>query len=220
MTVFSKQRFSRRILLLLALVAAGSTFGAEPGAANTIEITFSDRTIHASGISRGGDAIIFASIIGRHSGLQKLGRYREVVGDSDGDGEVTLTVPDLPVVSLWAVVDFTTGAHAVAAPPGFDPHPMELPAHGWRGGLEHFDLRRDYLEVLVVRPGAGAWMLSAAEGGSNDDDRALNAVLRTRLTRMQRLHGDAAPRPPVVVPRDLLLIVDPHTLDFFVGEAQ
>jgi hypothetical protein len=204
------------VLLLLVLALAGPAFASEP-----IQISFSAQTIKASGITEGGDAILFACTIGRYSGMQKIGRHAEVISDADGDGEVTFTVAGLPLGAVWAVVDFTTGRHAVAAPPGLDLRPMEVPAHGWRAGPGHFDLRRDYLEVLVVRPGAGAWTLSVAEGGSNDDDGALNTVVRTRLERMRRLHGpDAVPRPPIVVPRDLLLIVDPHELDFFVWEAQ
>lgn len=208
------------IFALLTLFMAGWALG-QPKTGDPIRVSFSGDTVHASEVSRGGDVIVFACTIGRYSGMQKLGRHREVVRDADGDGEISLTVDKLSdLASVWAVVDFETGRYALAAPPGLQLRVMEIPEHGWRGGREHFELRRNYLEVLVVRPGVGAWTQSLSEGGSNDDDGQLNAVLRTRLAGMQRLHGDdAAPRPPVIVPRDLLLIIDPHELDYLVAEA-
>jgi hypothetical protein len=209
-------------LFLIALVPLLTTrFVSAESSEAPVQISFGELAVQASGITRGGDAIVFAATIGRYSGMQKLGRHAKVVADDDSDGAITLTVDELPVPSVWAVVDLQSGRYAVAAPAGFALRTMDLPSHGWRGGLQRVDFRRDYLEVLVVRPGAGAWTLRVSEGGANDDDGALNAVLRTRLARMQRLYGeDAAPRPPVVIPKDLLLIIDPHELDYFVVEAQ
>ena len=207
-------------LILLMLLLAGSALG-EPKSVDPIRVSFSGDTVRASEVTRGGNVIVFACTIGRYSGMQKLDRHVQVVRDADSDGEISLTVEKLSdLASVWAIVDFDTGRYALAAPPGLELRTMNIPEHGWRGGREHFDLRRNYLEVLVVRPGVGAWTLSLAEGESSDDDGQLNAVLRTRLSRMQRLHGDdAAPQPPVILPHDLLLIIDPRELDSFVAEA-
>ena len=208
------------ILTLLTLLLTGSALGA-PKAGDPIRVSFDGDTVRAADVSSGGDVIVFACTIGRYSGMRKLGRHVEVVRDADGDGVVSLTIQNLSeVASVWAIVDFDTGRYALAAPGGFAPRAMDIPEHGWRGGSEHFELRRNYLEMLVVRPGVGAWTQSLSEGGSNDDDRQLNTVLRMRLANMQRLHGhDGPPRPPVIVPRDLLLIIDPHELDYFASEA-
>lgn len=209
-----------RPFLTLVAVLAARLVCAQP-TQTAVQISFADLAVHATGITRGGDAVVFAATIGRYSGMQKLGRHARVITDDDSDGAVTLSVDELPAASVWAVVDLQSGAYSVAAPPGFSLRTMDIPVHGWRGGLEHIDIRRDYLEVLVVRPGRGAWTLRAAEGGSNDDDGSVNAVLRTRLSRMQRIYGpDAVARPPVITPRDLLLIIDPHELDYFVAEAR
>lgn len=209
------------ILTLLTLLLTASAPGA-PKTGEPIRVSFDGTTVRAADVSRGGDVIVFACTQGRYSGMRKLGRHLEVVRDTDGDGQVSLTVENLSAMaSVWAIVDFDTGRYAFATPGGLAPRAMNVPEHGWRGGGEHFDLRRNYLEVLVVRPGAGAWTQSLAEGESSDGDGQLNTVLRTKLARMQRLHGaDAAPAPPVIVPRDLLLIIDPHELDYFVSEAR
>ena len=210
----------RLALLFLLLSTTSLAFGAEK-ADGSIQISFTESAMRASGVSQGGDAIVFACTIGRYSGFQKLGRHAEVIHDADRDGAIELTIAKPTISSLWVVVDFTTGAYAVAAPPGLEVRSMNVPEHGWKKGREHFDLRRDYLEVLVVRPGEGAWTLSASEGGANDDDGNLNSVLRARLASMQRLHGaDTAPRPPVIVPKDLLVVIDPHYLDYFASEPQ
>lgn len=198
-------------------MAASFAFAEEPA----VRISFSAETVRVEGVTSGGDVVIFAATLSQSGGMQTIGRRAEVIADSDGDGAVALTVSAIPTASVWAAVDFTTGRHSIAAPQGFPLRRMDIPEHGWRRGLEHFELRRGYLEVLVVRPGAGAWTLRAAEGGSNDDDGALNATLRTRLSKMHRLHGpDTTPRPPVIVPKDFLLVIDPHELDFFTSEAQ
>jgi hypothetical protein len=176
-------------------------------AADRVQISFGDLAVHATGITKGGAAVVFAATIGRYSGMQKLGRHAKIVADDDADGSIALTVDELPVTSVWAVVDLRSGGYAVAAPAGFALRRMNLPTHGWRGGLQHVDFRGDYLEVLVVRPGVGVWTLRASEGGTNDGDGALNTVLRTRLAQMQHLYGaDPKPRPPVIIPRDVLLM--------------
>lgn len=212
---------SRLILSLLALFLAQSVHGAEPDAANSIRIAFSGETFHASGITPGGEAIVFVCTVGRSGGMRRLGRRAEVVSDVDRDGEIALAVGNASLASLWTVVDFTTGRSAVATPSGFEPEAIELHDQGWRGGGDHFELRRRHVEVLVVRPGEGAWMASPVEGGPNDGDGALNAILRTKLTSMRRMHGsDEAPRPPVVIPKDVLVVVDPRSFAFFVSEAK
>lgn len=211
---------SVRLSLLALLLFLGSRSGSAQPARAAVQISFGELAVRASGITPGGDAVVFAATIGRYSGMRKLGRHATVVADDDGDGSITWNVEELPVQSVWVVVDMQSGSYAVAAPAAFTAKKIDLPDHGWRGGLQHLDVRRDYLEVLVVRPGEGAWTLRASEGGANDDDGAVNSVLRTRLSRMQRLYGeDTAPRPPVIVPRDLVVLIDPHALDYFVAEA-
>jgi hypothetical protein len=83
------------------------------------------------------------------------------------------------------------------------------------------DFERDDLEVLLVRPGVGAWTLRVADGGANDGDGILNMNLRTTLERMERLYGaDPVPHPARVQVKDLLILIDPHRLDYFVKEAK
>jgi hypothetical protein len=190
-----------------------------------VVVSFSGTTVHASGITSGREAIVFGCTIDLYSGMRSLRRRAEIVRDTDADGAVDLPLSTLPVVSVWAVVDLESGRYALATPPGFTAPVHELPDDVWKSDTTFLDVERDYLEILIVRPGStphsGAWTLMASEGGSNDGDDKLNKKLRMTMDRLKHLHGAAAtPQPGKVQKKDLVIAIDPHELDAFVKEAK
>lgn len=200
--------------LCMSISAAGADDPPPPS------ITFSAGALHATNITVGGEVVIFAALIDRYRGLPSLARHLEVVGDADGDGAITFTPRVMPESSVWAVVDFASGRYAISSPAGDDVKLTNLTQDAWRTGSSDLELRRDYLEVLVVRPGVGVWSSRAAEGGANDHDGSRNTVLRTRLAQMTPLVGTAMPQPPVVIPRDVMIAFDPHSLEVFARGAR
>ncbi len=139
----------------------------------------------------------------------------ELAADEDGDGKVRLELAkDVPLQSIWFVVDLETGQASVAAPEGFDLQETEFPARAIPAALNRLDLERRFLYAVLVRPGTGAWMLRAGDGGASDDDGEPDGTLRARLASFKGL-GDSPQAPPTrVVARDLLLVIDPNRMDF------
>lgn len=190
---------------------------ASVSAAPAINFTATGAT--ASGIHPGGAAIWFVHSVTAFSGSPRLSRVVRVTNDDDGDGRVSLEA-SVTRSSVWALVDFSSGDYVVASPEG-GPPPRELQerGNGWAPGRAHLDFDLSELDVLLVRPGRGAWVMRAWQGGPLDGDRRADGNLRVSLADMTRLHG-SEPTPPVALPRDLLIAVEPTELFIFVRSAQ
>lgn len=184
-----------------------------------LTITFGDGQVIVAGVDDRAEIIVFGIAIGRHGHSAMLRREVRTATDDDGDGQVTFEIRDIPVRSVWVVVDAKSGSHTVATPSGEAPGILNLPDDVWRGNHAHVDVARSWAEVLVVRPGVGAWTLRSAAGGSNDFDAIADRKIRLRLDRMERLTGTDK-GPSHALPKDLIVLVDPQTLDTFVSEAK
>jgi hypothetical protein len=212
-----RKRNNRRMpAVLTGIVFLTFAFTAEAG---SLMPTFGPREITVAGIAGRHQVVVFGIGIGRHGGSPLLTREVKPLTDDDGDGQVTVTVHQIPPQSVWVIVDVETGEYVVTTPAGASPTSLDLPAGAWRGNQAHVNVGRRYLETLVVRPGVGAWALSLAEGGSNDGDGLNNGVSRLRLDRMAKLIGEEE-GPSSAMAKDLIVMVDPQTLDTFVSEAQ
>ena len=184
-----------------------------------LSLTFKQNAVTVGGATAGHQVVAFGIGIGKHGRAPLLTRYVRALTDDDGDGAVTFAVRNLPSRSVWVAVDLESGEHAVATPTGETPAALDFPADAWRGGRADVDVAGAWLEVLVVRRKVGAWTLRTADGGSNDADGASNGVLKVRLDRMERLTGEEK-GPSFTIPKDLIVVIDPHTLRYFGGESK
>ena len=66
-------------------------------------------------------------------------------------------------------------------------------------------------EILVARPGSGAWGLSVARGGAGDDLEGNGGYLQTSLGSLASI-GAALPPPTTYVPLDIVVVIDPDQL--------
>ena len=109
-------------------------------------------------------------------------------------------------------VDLTTGAYALAAPAGSAVRPLSLPAGAFRSasgaGSDSLADRRGLLEVLLVRPGQGAWQQTVADGGAADEDGQGDGAVQFSLGRMLAVSSPSGPAPTKAQTQDLLVIVD------------
>lgn len=175
--------------------------------------------LSASGITAGGDAIWFGMTIDTYAMARRLERHAAVAKDTDRDGVVLYPIPEISRFTLMFVVDAATGGHAVFRGQGVDAVELELRGNTWRAGLQHFDVRADDVEILLVRPGEGAWTTSAMEGDEKDGDGRRDARFRLKIDAMTPL-GGATGNPRGGVRRgDLLVLFDPHTFRFAVRPA-
>ena len=184
-----------------------------------LSIRLAPGQVIVSGVPGGHPVIAFGIGIGRHGHAALLRRDVQTGADDDGNGSVDFSVRDLPSRSVWVAVDATSGAYVLATPSGELPGPLELPVDAWRGNHAFLDVATRWVEVLVVRPGVGAWTLRSADGGSNDADAVSDEKIRLRLDRMERLLGGDR-GPDHALPKDIIVLVDPQTLNTFVSVAQ
>ena len=205
-------RFVRFIPGFLTLILGVASLAAAP------RITFTPTGATAEGIRPRGEAIWFVHTVTEFSGSPRLSRVIRVVRDDDGDGTVSIEAM-VGRSSVWAVVDYESGEYAVERPEGAAPLRELLDrSNGWAAGRAHLDFGVSDLDVLVVRPGHGAWTLRCFKGGACDGDGRMDANLRIRLEDMKQLHGSNK-TATVVLPRDLVIAVHPRKLLTFVRSA-
>jgi len=185
----------------------------------TLSVNVSGSQVTARGVTPNGEVVVFGRTHRHVGGTPHLGRHASVERDTDGDGVVSLTIAELPPHSVWVVVDQQTGSQAAGAPDGQELRVFPLATGAWYEGAESIDIRSGFLDFLLVRPGKGAWLLDITQGGRNDDDGRLDAVLRARLGTLEQLAGKEK-APTHAQKKDVLAIIDPRTLDVFVKAAE
>jgi hypothetical protein len=78
---------------------------------------------------------------------------------------------------------------------------------------------RGLAEILVVRPGTGAWTLRLGDGGPADEDGAADGRLEAALDRMAPLAG--SPPPPSTFQKDdVVLVLDPNLLEMTLVKVE
>ncbi|MES1243844.1 MAG: hypothetical protein ABUT39_19720 [Acidobacteriota bacterium] len=200
----------RRFLLFLLLTAVSVS----PAMAAPV-LTFEPQAVAASGITPKGRVVWFsiAREISRRAAT--IVPRIELAADEDGDGQVRFDLGrDVPLRSIWFAVDLETGEAGVAAPEDFGLQEAELPARAIPAALNGLDLDRRFIYALLVRPGAGAWVLRAGDGSALDEDGAPDGTLRARLASFTGLGPSPLPSPTHVSARDLLLVIDPNRMEF------
>ena len=204
------------VLSVVAFVCFTVNLSAAPSA---LKIEFAEHRVSVSGLPSGHKVVLFGEGIGMYSYAPLFVRYTDVASDDDADGVVHFAVRHLPQRSVWICVDFETGDYAVGAPTGGAVPEFRLSPDIWKAGNDHLDVRSENLDVVVVRPRVGAWTLRIVDGGPNDEDGHSNGAVTLRLGRMLPIAGEMA-GPPVVTGKDVILAVDPQTLNVFLRQAE
>lgn len=202
---------SRRALASLLFAALGLLAAAE--SANALTVRVEPQAVVASGVTRGGSAVVFGIAYDVAGAVPTRERIAIVVRDDDQDGVVRYEPPQgVPRIGIWGVVDLATGAAQLSARPGYRlvpfADPLEEALRGERGaGIERLERQSVSAEMLVVRPGAAAWSVSATEGGENDGDGVLNGNLVVPVDRLVALTpGTTAPAR--LQAGDVVLLID------------
>jgi hypothetical protein len=187
---------SRRGSVCLFVFTALQIFATTAGA---LTLRVEKDAVVATEVTRGGSAVFFA-VTFQAGPVPERARKAAVLRDEDGDGTVTLEMPDgVPFIGIWSVVDLATGAVKLGAKEGYRVIELEdLLAASFRrdreGRFETFEYRADDVEMLVVRPGEGAWTMQGTNGAAEDQDYAVDGKLVLGLERLVPVaeHGKAA----------------------------
>ena len=165
-------------VVITAFLAAAAAAVAQPS------ISFGKNLVTVKGITAGGRVACYGvahDFVDTYPGIYRWGR--ETV-DADGDGAVSIELPrEVPARSVWACTDVATGVLAMAAP---DKAPLvEIPLLG-RGALasakgnDIFSVESERVDLLLIRPGEGAWLLLTGDGGDTDGDKSADGAVNAR----------------------------------------
>jgi len=205
-------------------VAPGA-LGRVASAAPEIDLSFEDLAVVASDLTPGGDAVFFSVARIPRGYLNQVVRFRSIeLVDPFGEARFSPETDDgtVPLKSVWAVVDLASGAYGVGAPPRFKLREVAFPGRGFEVGapglVNRLRHRFSFVDMLLVRPGVGAWWLRAHDVGPHDRDGADDDVSTTALEDMEPLGsalGQAPPPPDRFGQDDVLVVIDPRTLRFY-----
>ncbi|HRC87348.1 MAG TPA: hypothetical protein PK413_17240 [Thermoanaerobaculia bacterium] len=208
--------WSRRCGLLLALpflLTPPAQALAPPG----LELAFDTSALIARNLTPGGTVLFFGLAREAKEGGNVLVRREQELADDDADGKVVwdLGTP-LSTRAVWALVDESTGAVVFANPDAEGPAPgLLFPStglyHDLAAGSALADERVE-VEVLWLRPGVGAWKLSAADGDPSDLDGETNGFLSWAAGAGTPLAGGPA-APTSFATGDVVLVLDPLTME-------
>ncbi|MEO8383366.1 MAG: hypothetical protein ABI779_27165 [Acidobacteriota bacterium] len=174
--------------------------------------------LRATGLTRGGETIWFGASIDTFAMTPRLKRHVAAVSDTDRDGQTDYEIANLSRFTFIVAVDAATGEYALYKGQGVDGVEIDLRGGRWQAGLDQVDIPADFLEILLVRPGAGAWTASAIDGGKQDGDEQRNSKFRLKVKDMTPVSGSG--RPQGAVRRgDLLVVVDPFSLKYLIRPA-
>lgn len=209
-----------KILSIGSLLAASSA-GAQGNPATPtppeLKLAFEANAVVATGVPPGGQVVWFAVAREIAQRSATIVRREEIAADDDKDGAVRFELGrPVPLQSIWVAVDLASGAAAVATPEGYPLRRVDLPggATGHGGGKPDWvEDDRGLVEILLVRPGQGAWGATVGDGGQADGDGAYDGRLMAPLDRLRGV-GAAAPAPPEhFSPRDVVVVIDPNRME-------
>lgn len=187
-------------------------------AAGALSLRVESDAVVASEVTRGGNAVFFGVTYDARGLAPERARAAAIVHDDDNDGVVRFAPPDgVPPKGIWGVVDFATGAVQLGSRPGYrvlapaEPALRSLQKADGSARLDRFERNIGALELLVVRPGQGAWTISAAEGGENDDDHVGDGNLVVPVESLQSLLPAGAALMKLQA-GDVVLLIDPNDM--------
>jgi len=213
-----------KLLLSLCLALPSALFAQGPASAPKPAIAFDSQAVTVQGCTPKGRVVWFSMAREvAEDDVATIVRRQEVAIDEDGDGAVSLKLQgEVPLRSIWVAVDLTSGEFATASPQGY---PLRQVAFRGRGlgrdnaRSDQVEDARGYAEVMVVRPGEGAWGLTVGDGSEADEDGQADGRVAAALDRMRPVAAEGANPPQRFDPKDVVILIDPNRMELTVVKA-
>jgi hypothetical protein len=176
-----------RLIVVILLIASVAARGDD----KKFALIGSD-TLVAQNASPGGTVAWIGAANEPRNGYTRMAIRDGLVIDDDRDGAVIFPLPyGVAPRSVWAAVDVRSGDVAVASSKIFRlkvKHSGELVVRDDKHGKPHaLSVRAEWAELLLVRPGVGAWRSSAADGAASDEGAAADGLIDILLQRLRPL---------------------------------
>jgi hypothetical protein len=204
------------LLTLAALTVSG--FPSTAVAAPVAEL--SDKELVVRNLTPGSAVALLAVAHEPAYYMMRVVARRELLKDDDKDGVVRY-VPDHGVAfrSIWIVVDVASGESAMTTPAGYEPVEMYQRGAG-RGQavqaiVNTLDIGREAVEILLVRPGEGAWFVTARDRGFSDQDGQANGRIRLNPRKLRSPQGAYGEGPHAMRNGDVVAMIDPDILEYW-----
>ena len=218
------ERSSRNRGAILAIIGAlwSGSAQADPPMRVVPTIAVTAQGIAITGLTPRAVSIVFGVSRETRGYMTGYVRHDYLLRSVDALGNAIVHLAAVSPHAVWSVVDLQTGAFATAAPSGAAPRRKPFPSDALRAvndvQLNRLRLKHDFLEVLWVRPGLGAWFTSAGDGGASDADHTLDGYLSITAEQMEPI-GASPPPPKHYLPTDTFILVDPDTMELFTLPA-
>jgi len=206
--------FLNLLLVLQAAALSGAALDAAPAPAAP-SLTFTVQAVEAQGLTPGGTVVWFG--IGREVvECSAVHSERQEAAVVDSQGHAVLAVPaGVPEQSVWVAVDLKTGAYAQGSPAGFSPGGFALGGGSLDQGAAAADRLldpADFIHLLLVRPGKGAWAATIGRGGPKDEAGPADGSLKVSFANLEAL-VPGVPAPAKLDAKDVLVVTHPRTME-------
>ncbi len=202
----------RSILIVLAILAMSF-----PCAAAPLAVAVRADRLSIEGLVPGGSVALLGAAHEPAYYMRSIVTHRELLSDGDGDGKIVYAPPrGIAFRSIWMVVDLASGETTIATREGY--HALEMVQFGAGKGRavdvagSVFDIGRDHVDILVVRPRKGAWAIALRGRGTEEGPRGR---LRAHVSKLPPMRPDFGNAPPTLVPGDVVLMVDPERMEYW-----
>jgi hypothetical protein len=172
----------RPILALLAMFfVAHSTMAADT--ITTPVLSFDADSVIVSNVSVSGKVVLIGTSLSTWRNLPLSKAERIVIADDDRDGIIRYKLNyKLPLRSIWVAIDFETGGWTIGGPPGYSVDIQAFPEASLHanaaGEIDFLEQERQAMEVIVVRPGEGAWVVFATQSRPSNAEQAKHGRLK------------------------------------------
>jgi len=208
----------RSQLVTLLVLVVSVAFPWTVSAGEPIAITVDPSAVTLQGATPGAHVVVFGVAREPHESYSEIRRWTEVLEDDDHDGVVRLSSV-ISSKSIWIAVELESGRYVAGT--GAEYPRREIAAgdvfkRNNAGQLSKFENARGQVEMLIVRPGKGAWRAGASKDSSLDENKGTPSALKLDISSFTAVTGLDSIALPHLKRDDVVAMIDPNRMEFYV----
>lgn len=200
----------------------------------TVQMTFPAGTVEVSGATPGGNVVLFGTARQSEGWLSKCENLGFQLTDPEQDGTVALQTggqnafafePNSVQRSVWVAVDLTTGEATVDSPEMGEVIESDAEFRAFlQAGQWHIEIEEQTVDVVVVRPGVGAWGGQIHDGATNDLSPDSDGKVMFPTTELQALPVSGGTNGSLaalggLLRGDMMIFIDSQTLEYQIFDT-